>query len=123
MAIEIGTIISTVVSSLITTVFAFFILRLLKEDRGFLRVFIVVLVANVVTIFLPYLSMLGISLPWFVSLIISIVVSLVIYKYGLDLLWTHTIILVVLTPVIVFAMSFVLGLLGLGDVLSLGFLT
>ncbi len=120
MVIGIGEIINTIISTLITSIFAYLVLKLLKEERSFLRVFIVILIANVVMIFLPYLSMLGIPLPWFVYLIISILVSLFIYKYGLDLTWSRTIILVILTPIIVFIITFILASLGLGAILSLG---
>jgi len=123
MVIGIGEIIGTVVSSLITSIFAYLVLKLLKEDRSFLRVFIVILIADVLMIFLPYLSMLGIPLPWYASLIISIIASLFIYKYGLDLYWLHTIILVILTPIIAFIVGLILAFLGLGAIMGLSFLT
>jgi hypothetical protein len=119
MVIGIGEIISTVVSSLITSVLAYAVLRIMKDDRTFLRVLIVVLIANVVTIFLPSLSMLGIPLPWYAYLIISIVVSLFIYKYGLDLTWLRAIILMIITPIIATVISLILAFLGLGAIMGL----
>ena len=123
MVIGIGTIISTVVSSLITSIFAYLVLKLLKEERSFLRVFIVVIISNVVMMFLPYISMLGIPIPWFVYLAISILISLFIYKFGLDLYWLHAIVLMILTPIIAIIIGLILGFLGLGAILSLSFLT
>ena len=123
MVFGIGEIISTVVSSLITSIFAYLVLKLLKEDRSFLRVFIVVIISNVVMMFLPYISMLGIPIPWFVYLAISILISLFIYKFGLDLYWLHAIVLMILTPIIAIIIGLILGFLGLGAILSLSFLT
>jgi len=119
MAIGLGEIIGTVVSSLITSILFYIVLKIMKDSRTFLKVFIVVLIENIVMIFLPYISMLGILLPWYAYLIISIVVGLSIYKYGLDISWLRTIILIVLT----FVISFLLALLGLGAILGLSFLT
>jgi len=116
-------VISTVVSSLITSIFAYLVLKLLKEGRSFLRVFVVVIISDVVMMFLPYISMLGIPIPWFGYLAISILISLFIYKFGLDLSWLHTIILVILTPIIAFVIGLILVFLGLGTILSLSFLT
>jgi hypothetical protein len=116
-------VISTVVSSLITSIFAYLVLKLLKEERSFLRVFVVVIISDVVMMFLPYISMLGIPIPWFGYLAISILISLFIYKFGLDLSWLHTIILVILTPIIAFVIGLILVFLGLGTILSLSFLT
>ncbi len=123
MVIGIGEIISTVVSSLITSIFAYLMLKLLKEDRSFLRVFIVVIISNVVMMFLPYISMLGIPIPWFVYLAISILISLFIYKFGLELSWLHSIVLMILTPIIAIIIGLILGFLGLGAIMSLSFLT
>ena len=122
MAFDIGSIISTVISSIITTIIIYIVLKIMKDGRGFLRVFIVVFIANIVGMFLPYISTLGIPLPWYVFLIISIVVSLFIYKYGLDLTWGRTIILVILTPVIAIIITFILAFLGLGAIWGLGLL-
>jgi len=116
-------IINTVVSSLITSIFAYLVLKLLKEEKSFLRVFIVVIISDIVMMFLPYISMIGIPIPWFVYLISSILISLIIYKFGLQLSWLHAIILMILTPIIVFVIGWILSLLGLGAILSLSFLT
>jgi len=123
MVIAISEIISTIVSSLITTIFAYIVLKIMRDDRSFLRIFAVVLAADIVMIFLPYLSMLGIPFPWYAYLIISIVVSLFIYKYGLGLTWLRTILLVILTPIIVFIIGLILTFLGLGAIMGLSFLT
>jgi len=123
MAIGVGEIINTVVSTLITSVLFYIVLKIMKDDRDFLKVFIVVLIANIVTIFLPYLSMLGIPIPWYVYLIMSVIATLFIYKYGLDLTWLRTIILVILTPIIAILIGLILAFLGIGAILGLSFLT
>ncbi len=122
MVAVIAEVISTIVSSLITTIFAYLVLKLLKEERSFVRVFFVVIIANVIMMFLPYLSMFGIPIPWYGYLAISILVSLIVYKIGLDLSWLHAIILMILTPIIVFVIGLILAFIGLGAILSLGFL-
>jgi len=121
--VGIGEVIGTVVSSLITSIIAYIVLKIMKDDRTFLKVLIVVLIASIVTIFLPYLSVLGIPFPWYAYLIISIVISLFIYKYGLDLTWLRTIILVILTPIIAAVIGIILAFLGLGAIMGLSFLT
>ena len=121
--VGIGEVIGTVVSSLITSIIAYIVLKIMKDDRTFLKVFIVVLIASIVTIFLPYLSVLGIPFPWYAYIIISIVISLFVYKYGLDLTWLRTIILVILTPVITALIGIILAFLGLGAIMGLSFLT
>jgi hypothetical protein len=115
--------ISIVVSSLITSIFAYLALKVLKEQRSFLRVFFVVVISNVVMMFLPYISMLGIPIPWYGYLAISILISLFVYKIGLSLSWFHAIILMILTPIIAYIISFMLALIGLGAILSLSFLS
>lgn len=123
MVIGIGEIISTVVSSLITSIFAYIVLKIMRDERSFLHVFIVVVVSNVVMIFLPFLSMLGIPLPWYAYLIIAIIISLFIYKYGLDLSWLRAIILMILTPIIAAIIGIILVFLGIGAIMGLSFLT
>jgi hypothetical protein len=123
MVVAIAEIISIVVSSLITSVFAYLVLKLLKEERGFLRVFFVVVISNVVMMLLPFLSMLGIPIPWFIYLAISILITLFIYRFGLDLSWLHAVVLMILTPIIAFIIGLILVFLGLGAILSLSFLT
>ena len=123
MVIAIAEIVSTVVSALITSIFAYLVLKLLKEERSFLRVFFIVVIADIVMMFLPYISMLGIPIPWYGYLAISILISLIIYKLGLGLSWLHAIILMILTPIIAFVIGLILVFLGLGAILSLSFLT
>lgn len=118
MVIGIPDIITTIISSLLTSILAYFVLKLLNEERNFLRVFIVVIISSAVTIFLPYLSMLGIPIPWFVYFAIGVLIILFIYKYGLDLSWLHTIILVILTPIIAAIIGIILALIGLGVIIS-----
>jgi hypothetical protein len=113
--------INIVVSSLVTSIIAYLVLKLLKEDRNFFKVFIVVVISNVILMFLPYLSMLGIPIPWYGYLAISILITLIIYKLGLQLSWKHSIMLMIVTAIIKYVIAFILGLIGLGIVLSFGF--
>ena len=119
MVIGIGELISTTVSSFVVSIFVYIVLKIMRDDRSFLRVLIVVIVANVAMIFLPYISTIGIPIPWYAYFIISIVISLLIYKYGLDLTWLRTLLLVILTPIITAIIGIILVFLGLGALIGL----
>ena len=115
MFIGAGEILSTLIYSFITSIFAYVVLKLLNEHRNFFQVFIVVLISNFVTMLLPFsLSLLQIPLLGYSYLIISIIISLFIYKYGLTLSWLHTIALVILTPIIAFILGIIFSFIGLG---------
>jgi len=119
MIIGIGELVSTAVSSFIISIFIYIVLKIMKDDRSFLRVLLVVIVANVAMIFLPYISMIGIPIPWYAYFIIAIVLSFLIYKYGLDLTWLRTLLLVILTPIITAIIGIILVFLGLGALVGL----
>ncbi len=120
--VGIADIINLVISSLITSTFAYLVLKLLKEERTFLKVLIVVIISNVVIMFVPYVSTF-VPIPWFVDLALSILLALIIYKFGLDVSWLHAVVLMVLTPIIALVIAMILAFLGLGSILSLSFLT
>jgi hypothetical protein len=113
--------INIVVSSLITSIIAYLVLKMLKEEKNFFKVFIVVAISNIIMMFLPYLSILGIPIPWFGYLAISILITLLVYKVGLQLSWKNAIILMILTPIIKYVIGFLLAFIGLGVVMSFGF--
>jgi hypothetical protein len=121
--VGIADIILTVISSFISTILFYIVLKIMNNNRDFIRIFIVVLIANFVTIFVPYLSMLGLPLPWYAFTVISAIITLFIFKFGLDLSWIRTILLVILTPIIAILIGIMLAFLGIGAILSLSFLS
>lgn len=118
MVIGLNEIVTTVVSSLVTSIFVYIILKIMKENRSFFRVFGVILISDIAMIFLPYLSVF-LPLSGYIYLGISLLLSLLIYKYGLNLSWLRTIILVILTPIIALIIGMILGLIGLGAIIGM----
>lgn len=120
--LNMGSWIHLLIDVLSTTIISYFALKVMKDDRSFLRVFLVVLISNLVAIFVVPFLVNQLGLHGIISFLLLLVASFLIYKYGLDISWFHVILLIIVSFILVFIIGFILTALGIGVAFGLSLL-
>ena len=120
--LSIGSWIQLLLDVLSTTIISYFALKVMKDDRSFLRVFLVVLISNLVAIFVVPFLVNQLGLHGIISFILLLVTSFLIYKYGLDISWFNVILLIIVSIVLAFVIGFILAALGIAAAFGLSLL-
>jgi hypothetical protein len=113
-----GTVMSVVISTIVTSFFFYLTLKLFREDVGIAKIFGVVLLKEIIVGVAWYLM--GTYMPGLglFAHVISFVVGLAVYKYGFALSWLRTIMLVIVSVVILGIVTFILVLIGFGTLIG-----
>ena len=113
-------VVGIIVSAIIITIFFKIALKMLEEKVGWLKIFILVLVNQVILEVLWYFMNIYIPSMFFVANIISFIVGLGIYKYGFGMGWFKTLIIVIVAAFIGWLVISFLLILGIPLLIPVG---